>query len=569
MKENSAAYFAAFYKHNRLRWVVTMFLSLLLIPLNLLTAWALGAILDAITFGEMSALWRILGIMAGVVAGIALQQLAMNRMQASFIRRALVQYKSFAFRKLSEKGISAFVKENTGRYISVLTNDVNTIEENYLVQTFSLIHQILSFLCTLIMMLWYSPALTAAVVVFCALPLAVSLLFGKILPTKEKMVSDQNERFVSHVKDFLSGFSVIKSFKAEKNVCALFDDVSQVTEDVKFHRRWCKALVGVAGGACGFIMQCGIFFVGACLAIQGNITGGTVLIFVQLTNYLMPPLQVVPQYWAGRKAAKCLVEKMANIAEENVGRSGESIEPVLREAIEFRNLFFGYSSENPVLQGISMRLEAGKKYALVGASGSGKSSLLSLLMGAYDNYQGNLLFDGKEIKTIASDSLYDLVSLIGQNVFLFDDTIERNITMFGDFPADKIHTAENCSGLAELIERKGNDYRCGENGINLSGGERQRISIARCLIRSTPVLLLDEATAALDNETAFSIIDSLLSLDGFTEVIVTHRLERTLLERYDEIFVLRNGRIHEHGTFQDLMNKEGYFYSLYSVISEN
>lgn len=189
-------------------------------------------------------------------------------------------------------------------------------------------------------------------------------------------------------------------------------------------------------------------------------------------------------------------------------------------------------------------------------------------MGAYDNYKGNLFLDGKEVKSIASNSLYDLVSLIGQDVFLFDDTIERNITMFGEFPADKIHTAEKCSGLAELIERKGNAYRCGENGINLSGGERQRISIARCLIRSTPVLLLDEATAALDNETAFSIIDSLLSLDGFTEVIVTHRLERALLERYDEIFVLRNARIHERGTFQELMDKEGYFYSLYSIISE-
>lgn len=148
--------------------------------------------------------------------GLTLQQLAMKRMQASFVRQALVQYKSFAFQKLSEKGISAFVKENTGRYISVLTNDVNTIEQSYLVQTFNLIHQSVSFLCTLIMMLWYSPALTAASVVFCALPLAASLLFGKILPEKERMVSDQNERFISHVKDFLSGFSVIKSFKAEK-----------------------------------------------------------------------------------------------------------------------------------------------------------------------------------------------------------------------------------------------------------------------------------------------------------------------------------------------------------------
>lgn len=118
--------------------------------------------------------------------------------------------------------------------------------------------------------------------------------------------------------------------------------------------------MGVAGGACGFIMQFGIFLVGAYLAIQGNITGGTVLVFLELANYLMAPLQVVPQYWASMKAAKGLVEKMANIAEENVGRSGDSIEPVLHDAIEFRNLSFGYGPKNLVLQDISLRLEAGK-----------------------------------------------------------------------------------------------------------------------------------------------------------------------------------------------------------------
>ncbi len=229
------------------------------------------------------------------------------------------------------------------------------------------------------------------------------------------------------------------------------------------------------------------------------------------------------------------------------------------------NVTFSYEPEKPVLQDLSMTPEAGKKYALVGASGSGKSTLLNLLMGAYDGYAGSIAIDGRELREIAADSLYDVMSLISQNVFLFDDTLYQNITMFRDFPEDKLELAVHRSGLDSLIAEKGEGYRCGENGSGLSGGERQRVSIARCLMRETPVLLLDEATAALDNQTAFAVTDAILRLDGLTRVVVTHRLEEALLEQYDEIFVLRNGTVCEAGRFGELMERKAYFYSLYTV----
>ena len=210
-------------------------------------------------------------------------------------------------------------------------------------------------------------------------------------------------------------------------------------------------------------------------------------------------------------------------------------------------------------------MEAGKKYALVGASGSGKSTLLNLLMGAYDGYQGSITIDGKQLRTVDSDSLYDLISLIGQNVFLFDNTIRENITMFRHFPDEAVNSAVNRSGLAAVIAAKGENYRCGENGNGLSGGERQRVSIARSLLRNTPVLMLDEATAALDNQTAFEVADAILKLDGLTRIVVTHRLEEALLRQYDEIIVLRDGRIIEQGTFENLMEETGYFHSLFTV----
>lgn len=289
------------------------------------------------------------------------------------------------------------------------------------------------------------------------------------------------------------------------------------------------------------------------------------LIFVNLANSLIGPIQAVPQCLASRKAAKGLICKLAEVAEENVSRGGDTIEPKMEKAIEFQNVTFGYESEKPALKGLSLRLEAGKKYALVGASGSGKSTLLNLLMGAYDSYEGSLTLDGRELRDLNPDSLYDVMSLIGQNVFLFDDTIRGNITMFREFPEEKVASAVLRSGLGELIDERGEDYRCRENGGGLSGGERQRISIARCLLRETPVLLLDEATAALDNQTAFAVTEAILQLDGLTRLVVTHRLEASLLEQYDGIFVLREGRLHECGTFAELMEKKEYFYSLYTV----
>ena len=162
-------------------------------------------------------------------------------------------------------------------------------------------------------------------------------------------------------------------------------------------------------------------------------------------------------------------------------------------------------------------------------------------------------------------ALYQRVSLIEQEVFVFDASLRDNITLFQPFPKEAVDQAIERSGLTELLTRRGEDYRCGENGCSLSGGERQRVSIARSLLRSPSVLLLDEATAALDPETAYRITDRILNLEGMTRIVVTHRLEEALLRRYDGILVLKDGALVEAGTFDQLIRQRKYFYSLYTI----
>lgn len=558
-------YFRSFFKGNHLLFAVVLVMQLMGGILQIGCSWMLGAVTDAMAAGDEAGLVKIGLIVAAALPVVALLVWLASRAEAAFTRRAMTQYKELAFSKISGKGISAFARENTARYLSALTNDTASIESQYLGYIPSMVDQVSGFVLSLGVMLYYSPALTLVLIVTCALPILVSILMGGKYASLEQQVSDENEKYTAGIKDLLSGFAVIKSFKAERETQQIFTESSSRVERQKQRKKNFAGALNALSQTASLIAQLGTFLAGAFMAVRGDITPGTVLIFVNLCNSVLSPIQTVPTYWAGIKASRALIRKLAALTEENTAHSGETIEPVLRESIRLENVSFGYEPEKNVLHDVSLSMAAGKKYAIVGASGSGKSTLLNLLMGGYDGYSGSITIDGKELRSVDPDSLYDLMSLIGQNVFLFDNTIRENITMFRDFPDEAVDSAAVRSGLAAVIAAKGEDYRCGENGIGLSGGERQRVSIARSLLRNTPVLMLDEATAALDNQTAFEVTDAILKLDGLTRIVVTHRLEEALLRQYDEIIVLRDGCVTEQGTYESLMAQTGYFYSLYHV----
>ncbi len=558
-------YLRSFYRGNRLLWAVVIGLNVALAAFNPAVSWLLKEAFDMIADRDPARLWELVAIAAVLLEAFAVLGLLAGWLEGLFLRRAVQQYKSFAFGRLAGKSISAFSRENTGRYISVLTADIQTIEEQYLQCGFYIVQNVLQAVGCTAMIFWYGGALAWICIGLSLVPVLLGILMGGELTRRTKAVSHQNEHFVAQIKDLLTGFAVLKSFKAENEARKLFDRSNEQTEQAKFRNRWWGGLLNMLQECSGLLLQLGVVFAGGYLAIGGDITPGVAVVMINLCGQLLNPVGVLPQRIASWRAARGLVEKMAAIGEENAAQTGEAIAPVLTDAITAESLSFSYEENKPVLKNVDLRFEKGKKYAIVGASGSGKSTLLNLLMGGYPGYEGSIRIDGKELRDIHPDSLYDLMGLIGQNVFLFDSTIRDNITMFRDFADGAVASAAERSGLTAVMAAKGADYRCGENGSGLSGGERQRVSIARTLLCQSPVLMLDEATAALDNQTAFEVTQAILDLEGLTRIVVTHRLEETLLRQYDGIIVLREGTVTERGTFDDLMEKTGYFYSLYHV----
>lgn len=565
-KKKNREFIHQLYYKNRINFIVTIILTIAMSSLNLMISWLIQQIMDCTANQDMQALVRSAWIVIIVVVIYTIANVMYRAVYPRFLQRAMQQYRDYAFSRLTQKSLRSFSKEGTALYVSALTNDCTSIENNYLAATFTLIELLFCFLGALIMMLYYSPVMLVLAVALSFLPVAVSMTAGNRLTEQEKEISKKNERFVSIVNELLSGFPVIKSFRAETQASRLFSQRNEQAEEAKKNKRRTEQLISLLANDAGIIAQMGIFLAGAWLAISGKgVTAGVVIVFVQLMNYILNPISQVPLLWSNRKAAIALMEKLSDALSENVREEGREKLNGFSEKIEVKDLTYGYEPESHVLKDMDAQFDAGKSYAIVGGSGSGKSTLLNLLMGSSSNYQGEICIDGVSIKNIESESLYQLMTSVQQNVFVFNDTIRNNVTMFHEFPDKEVTLALERSGLSEFIEKRGEEFVCGENGANLSGGERKRISIARALLRKSPILLVDEATAALDAATARAVSFSILNLVGMTRIVVTHRLEEAILRRYDKILVMKNGTICEQGNFDTLMQQKGQFYSLFQI----
>ncbi len=560
------AYKKQFYLKNKLNFCAAIISCILTTLLNIATAFILKLLMDVAASGSFKDLKRMLLYCISYLLAAAAVLFIKRRYYNNFITQAMVQFKEFAFSKLLDKSINSFDKEVTGRYISIFTNDMASIESGYIEANLKITVQVMSFVCGIAAMAYLNWILTITVLGASLLPILVSVVFGKSLEEKVRMASAKNEGFVSMVKDLLSGFSVVKSFRAEKEILTLYKGQNVQVENARKGKRRTGDFIALLSSTSSFAVEFTTFILGAYLAIQHIITAGTVIAFIQLLNFVLGPVEVLGPLFAERKAAAALIEKI----EKATGTAKEETEleekSEFDHAITFEEVSFGYDKENTILNSINLTFEKGKSYVIVGASGSGKSTLVNLLLGYHNNsYDGQIRVDGTDLEKLSNNSLYSMFSVIQQNVFIFDSTIRDNITMFKPFEEAVVNEAIEKAGLAGLAAEKGPGYKCGENGNFLSGGEKQRISIARSLLRKTSILIMDEATSALDMKTARMVEQEINGFMGLTRIVISHRMDEGILRLYDRIIVLNNGRVAEEGGFEELMEQKGYFYSLFRV----
>ena len=471
----------------------------------------------------------------------------------AFRRQALTRYRAYFCRKVLSKDISAFSRENTGAYASAVSNDLNTIRTSYLESLPYLAELVLNFAGTVVLMLAYDVRLALIAFGVSLLPILLSSFRVNQVAECEEQLAEANGGFLSAFTEMLIGFRAVKSMRAEQSVGARLLKVNRKASDTFADREHTEISVAYIASLSGHIARIAFFFISLLLSKNDPaVTVGVIIAFTQLMSNIVQLAVTVPELLANVKAADKLMERHDGMLALSQAE-GEDRAVSCGEKVEADNVSVSYGEGQEVLRNLSLSLPAGGCYAILGESGSGKTTLLNLLSGAKRDYTGSVRYDGQDIRNVSGERLFELISVIHQETFLFDATIEENITLFRPVDRAVLEDAVKKAGLEELVKEKGLDYACGENGANLSGGEKQRVGIARSILLGAKVLLLDEATSALDIRTGSRLISTVQQMEGKTRIAVTHDVYPELMDNFDRIIVLKDGQIAGQGKYSELL----------------
>ncbi len=474
-----------------------------------------------------------------------------------------------AYAHVQDLDMSWFEDRQSGRLVTVLNDDVNQLERFLDIGASKIILTATNMVAVGTVFVLISPLLT--VVAFLPIPVIVagSLLFQRRLGPRYALVREQAGRLGGLIGGNLGGVATIKAFGAEARETARVEDASDAYADA--NRRaivLSSAFVPLIRMAVlvGFILT---LVIGGNAALDGTLEIGLFSVLVFMTQRLLWPLtdlgETLDQYQRGVASLRRILDLIDRPVEI---RSGErELPPSPPGAVRFDAVRFGYSEQLPVLEGLDLEAAAGETHGIVGATGAGKSTMVKLLLRLYEADSGEISIDGVPIREITLPSLRGAIGYVGQDAFLFDGTVAENLRYGApDASDDDLRRAVATAEAADFVEHlpHGLDTPVGERGVKLSGGQRQRLTIARALVRDPAILVLDEATSAVDNETEAAIQRSLLRASrDRTTFVIAHRL--STVRHADRIHVIERGVVTESGTHDELLQRGGRYAALWAV----
>ena len=456
-------------------------------------------------------------------------------------------------------------QSQTGDLISRVTSDIDSVQTFIVSGLLSIVVDIMTLLVMIAVMFHVNWRLTLVALAVVPPLFAVVYSYTRSVKKASREVRKREGRMISVVQEVLSSIRVVKAFSRERYELKRLEGESLRTVEAALAARKMKSRLTPIVTLITAVGTCGVLYVGGLSAIKYGVTGGTIFLFLAYISKMYKPMQdlskIMDTYSKADIGYERIMEVVGNDSELHDDPHAGNLPPV-KGAITFEHVDFWYSEKQPVLRDVNLRVEPGTTVALVGPTGSGKTTIVNLLARFYDPVHGRITIDGIDIREVRQSSLRSQISFVLQDTVLFSGTIWDNIA-YGKAKAkdSEVIAAAEAANALEFINKLPDrfDAVVGERGVSLSGGQRQRIAIARAIIRNSPILVLDEPTAALDagsEQLVFEALDKLKQ--GRTSIVIAHRL--STIRSASNIFVVRDGQIVETGSHEELINKEGGVY---------
>lgn len=481
--------------------------------------------------------------------------------RAKYLKNVMFSLNHDLFKGILFKTVKEFNQENSSAYLSIFNNDLKIIERNYFDNLLTISADLSQFIICLVAVFSFQFSLAIIVIVINVIAIFVPILFGKVLSKKQMISTQKYSQLNIKIKDFFNSFELIKCFQITHHVIHQFDYVENEYETSMQNYRYDEGIISGFSTLSSLGVSVMTTLISLYFVIINRITIGEMLAITQLVNNIANPLGRLSNEIPLLKSIKPIENKIETYSENSHEHRINSIDSI--ENISFKDVSFSYDQSKEIIHDFNHVFYKNKKYVLVGNSGSGKSTIIKLLLNNYEVSKGTLYINDIDINTINIENIYQHISIVHQNAPILNDTLKNNITYFKEYSDNQITEVIEKAGLKDFVNALPEDLNTviNENGNNISGGEKQRISIARALLKDADLLIYDEPTSNLDHTTAKEIESILLNIDK-TCFMITHKLDKELLSKFDEILVLKDGSLKEAGSYQQLVDEGAFFKQL-------